>query len=73
MGITAEGKIIYDKLLPSLLPHYPSQYLVVNTQNAEYWVDSDLAKALQQAKAKFPDVTFFIAKIGAEEGAVATF
>lgn len=68
-----KGQEIYQKLLPTLLPHYPSQYLVVNTDNAEYWVDADLTKALQEAKAKFPSIKFYIAKIGAPEGTVAQF
>lgn len=68
-----KGKELYYKLLPTLLPHYPGQYLVANTDNNEYWIDANLTKALQQAKVKFPDVKFYIAKIGAPEGSVAQF
>ena len=68
-----KGQEIYEKLLPTLLPHYPSQYIVVNTDNAEYWIDTNLTKALQEAKAKFPDIKFYIAKIGAKDGSVAQF
>lgn len=73
MNITAEGTKIYDKLLPTLLPHYPSQYIVINTENSEYWVDADMLKAVNEAKLKYPDEAFFIAKIGAEEGSIADF
>jgi len=73
MGITAEGKKIYDKLLPTLLPHYPSQYIIINTDNSEYWVDKDLTRALQEARSKFPDTKFYIAKIGAKDGSLAQF
>lgn len=68
-----KGREIYEKLLPTLEPHYLSQYIIINTDNAEYWVNADLTKALQQARAKFPDVKFYIAKIGAPEGSVAQF
>lgn len=68
-----KGQKIYEKLLPTLLPHYPSQYIVINTDNSEYWVNADMTKALQEARAKFPNVKFYIAKIGAPEGSVAQF
>ena len=68
-----KGQEIYEKLLPTLLPHYPSQYIVINTDNNEYWVNADLTKALQGARSKFPDTKFYIAKIGTPEGSVAQF
>ncbi len=71
--VAKEGEKIYDKLLPTLLPHYPMQYIVINTDNGEYWVDEDLLNAVKEAKAKYPDQKFYIAKIGAEEGAIADF
>ncbi len=73
MNITAEGVKIYNKLLPTLLPHYPGQYIVINTDNSEYWIDSDLLKAVKEAKLKYMDHEFYIAEIGAEEGAIAEF
>jgi hypothetical protein len=68
-----KGRDIYEKLLPTLLPHYPGQYIIINTDNSEYWVNADMTKALQEAKAKFPSIKFYIAKIGAPEGSVAQF
>ena len=73
MGIIAEGQRIYDKLLPTLLPHYPSQYIVINTENSEYWIDTNMLKAIKEAQKKYPDKKFYIAKIGVEEGAIAAF
>jgi hypothetical protein len=61
-----EGAKIYDKLAPTLVPHYPGQFVIINTKNQEYWVDFDLLKAVAEAKLKYPDEEFYIAKIGAE-------
>ena len=71
--ITRKGKEIYEKLLPSILPHYKDQYIVILTDNGEYWIDSNLTKALQQARAKYPTKKFFMGKIGAKEGSLAQF
>ena len=72
MDITAEGKKIYDKLLPSILPHYKDQFIVID-MSAEYWIASTLTEALKDARGKFPDKKFFLAKIGAKEGSLAQF
>lgn len=71
-NITIKGKEIYEKLLPTLLPHYPDQYIVIDT-TGEYWVNSDLTKALQEARVKYPDKKFYLAKIGAKDGSIAQF
>jgi hypothetical protein len=72
-NVTKEGAKIYDKLAPTLIPHYPGQFIVINTDNSEYWIDVEMLKAVKEAKLKYPDQWFFIAKIGAEEGAIADF
>ena len=71
--LAKEGAKIYDKLAPTLVPHYPGQFIVINTENGEYWIDTDMLKAVSEAKLKYPDQEFYIAKIGAEEGAIADF
>jgi kynurenine formamidase len=68
-----KGMEIYEKLEPTLVPHYPGQFIVINTDNAEYWIDSDMLKAVGEAKKKYPDKEFYIAKIDADEGAIADF
>jgi hypothetical protein len=68
-----KGMEIYEKLEPTLAPHYPGQFIVINPENSEYWVDVDMLKAVKEAKLKYVDQKFYIAKIGAEEGAVADF
>ena len=72
-ALTKEGTKIYEKLLPTLLPHYPGQYVIINVDNGEYWIDSDMLKAIKEARIKYPDKEFYIAKIGTEEGAIADF
>jgi hypothetical protein len=71
--LTKKGTEIYEKLAPTLIPHYPGQFIIINTDNAEYWIDTDMLKAIGVAKLKYPDQEFYIAKIGAEEGAIADF
>lgn len=71
--LTKEGTKIYEKLAPTIIPHYEGQFIIINVDNAEYWIDSDLLKAIKEARMKFPDEEFYIAKIGAEEGAIADF
>jgi kynurenine formamidase len=72
-ALTKEGIRIYEKLEPTLVPHYPGQFIVINTANSEYWIDSDMLNAVKEAKKKYPDKEFYIAKIAAEEGAIADF
>jgi hypothetical protein len=72
-SIIKEGVKIYENLLPTLAPHYPGQFIVINPENGEYWVDVDMLKAIKEAKLKYPSQKFYIAKIGADEGAVADF
>ena len=71
--LSKKGMEIYEKLEPTLAPHYPGQFIVINTANSEYWIDVDLIKAVKEARMKFPVEEFYIAKIGAEEGAIADF
>lgn len=71
--LTKEGAKIYDTLAPTLVPHYPGQFIVINVDNGEYWIDPDMLKAVGEAKMKYPDQEFYIAKIGAEEGSIAEF
>jgi len=70
--LSEKGKEIYDKLLPSILPHYKDQFIVID-MSSEYWIDKTLTKALQEARAKYPSRKFYLAKIGAKDGSVAQF
>ena len=72
-ALTKKGVKIYEKLAPTLEPYYSGQYIVINTDNNEYWIDEDLLDAVKEAKLKYMDQEFYVAKIGAEEGAVADF
>jgi len=71
--LTKKGSKIYEEIAPSLVPHYPLEYVVINVDNGKYWINADMLKAVGEAKRAYPDQEFFIAKIGAEEGAIADF
>jgi pectate lyase len=68
-----KGMEIYEKLAPTLAPHYPGQFIVINIENQEYWIDHSMLKAVKEAKLKYMDQEFYIAKIGFDEGAIAEF
>lgn len=70
--LSVKGRAIYDKLLPSILPHYKDQFIVID-MSGEYWIASALTEALRDARAKFPNKKFFLAKIGTKDGSVAQF
>ncbi|MEA2037157.1 MAG: hypothetical protein U9O94_06600 [Nanoarchaeota archaeon] len=70
--LSAKGREIYEKLLPSILPHYKDQFIVID-MSSEYWIGTTLTEALKDARAKFPDRRFFLAKIGSKDGALAQF
>ena len=67
-----KGREIYEKLLPTLEPHYKDQFIVID-MSGEYWIGTTLTEALKEARAKFPDRKFFLAKIGAKDGSLAQF
>jgi hypothetical protein len=64
------GEEIYAKLLSSILPHYKGQFIVIDSESAEYWIEKSLLPALKKAKEKYPKNIFFSVKIGAREDSV---
>lgn len=59
------GEAIYAKLLSRVLPHYKGQFIVIDPESAEYWIDESLLSALKKAKEKYPKNIFYSVKIGA--------
>ena len=65
-----KGEAIYVKLRPKMLPHYKGEFIVIDPESGEYWIDKSLLSALKKAKEKYPKNTFYSAKIGAKEDSV---
>ena len=64
------GEAIYAKLLSRILPHYKGQFIVIDAESGEYWIEKSLLSALKEAKAKYPKNIFYSVKIGAREESV---
>ena len=64
------GEAIYAKLLSRILPHYKGQFIVIDSESGEYWIEKSLLSALKEAKAKYPKNIFYSVKIGAREDSV---
>lgn len=56
---------LYDCKLKTLLePAETGKYVAVEPESENYFVDADGTKALQLARAAFPDKLFFLIRIG---------
>ena len=64
--VLKRGEEIYAKLLPSLKAYYINQYIAIDVQTGEYWVEDTLVKALKTASDKYPDRQFYTVRIGFE-------
>ena len=64
------GEAIYAKLVSRILPHYKGQFIVIDPESAEYWIEKSLLSALKEAKAKYPKNIFYSVKIGARGDSV---
>lgn len=63
--ITKKGEEFYlNKLKETLEKKNLGDYVVINTETEEFFVNKDLTIALNKARAKFPDKLFFIVQIG---------
>jgi len=56
--------------LSRILPHYKGQFIVIDSESREYWIDKSLLSALKKAKEKYPQNIFYSVKIGAKEASV---
>ena len=65
-----KGEEIYKRLLSSVKPHYLGQFIVIDSESGEYWIDKSLLSALKKAKAKYPKNIFYSVKIGARGDSV---
>lgn len=64
--LARKGAEIYHKLLPSLVPQYKGEYIVIHVPSAEYWVEHTLLEAIQKARMKYVDNLFFSVRVGEE-------
>lgn len=63
--ITKKGEEIYfNELKDKLEKNHNGDYMVLEVESKEHFVDKDLVHALETARAKFPDKLFFIVQIG---------
>lgn len=63
--VTKRGEEIYFNELKSQLENTnKGDYVVIDVDSKEYFVDNDLIQALDKAKQKYPDKLFFIVQIG---------
>lgn len=63
--ITQKGGQIYlQELKGQLEKSHVGEYVVIEVESKQHFVNKDLALALNQARKKFPDRLFFIVQIG---------
>jgi hypothetical protein len=63
--ITKVGAEYYfHELKDELEEKEKGNYLVMEVESKEYFLDEDLLKAIEKAEKKFPDKLFFIVQVG---------
>ncbi|GBR76556.1 hypothetical protein NO2_1089 [Candidatus Termititenax persephonae] len=65
-NISARGREIYNKLKEQLEIKHKGEYVAIDVDSEEYFIDSDNLKAVTMAKEKFPNKIFYLAKIGSD-------
>lgn len=59
-----EGKDVYDRIRPTLELKFPGQYVVIDPESKEYFIDPSMGVALAKAQARFPSREFYTTRIG---------
>lgn len=59
-----EGKAVYDRIRPTLELKFPGQYVVIDPESKEYFIDPSMGVALAKAKSRFPGREFYTTRIG---------
>jgi len=63
--VTREGERIYfDKLKDILEPAHNGEYVAIEVESGEYFVNKDLLTAIQEARIKYPNKLLHIVPIG---------
>ncbi len=63
--ITRKGEEIYiNELKDRLESSHNGEYVIIDIDSKEYFVNKDLVVALEEARKKFPGKLFFIVQIG---------
>jgi hypothetical protein len=63
-NISQKGKEIYNKLKADFENSYLGQFVAIDVDTEEYFIDSVAENALKKAKEKYPNNIFYLAKIG---------
>lgn len=58
------GEQIYFKLKDKFEQEHFGEYVVIDIDTEDYFINSDKIQAIQEAEKKYPNKLFFIAQIG---------
>lgn len=72
--VTKQGEAYYlNNLKDTLEAEHSGDYLVLEAESKEYFIDKDLLVALNKARAKFPNKLFFIVQIGTLQKSIMSY
>lgn len=57
-------QIYFDELKEKLEKSHSGDYVVIEVDSGDYFLDKDLMKVLQKARGKYKDKLFFIVQVG---------
>ena len=61
------GQQLYDTRLKALLePDHNDEFVVINVENGDYFLDTSDLDALRAARTEYPAQVLFLARVGAE-------
>ena len=61
------GQELYDTRLKALLePEHNDEFVVINVENGDYFLDTSDLEALRAARTEYPARVLFLARVGAE-------
>lgn len=58
------GKKRYEQIKAQVEPKHNNEFIVIEVDSGDYFIDKDPVKAIGKAKEKYPEVVFYRARIG---------
>ena len=58
------GEKRYKQIKERLEPKHKNQFVVIEVDSGDYFIDKDSVKATLKAEKKYPDTIFYLARIG---------